>query len=109
VAQLTDPKDMRPMGQSGGVLRIGEVSRRTGVAVPTLRAWERRYQLLDPDRTEGGHRLYGERDIDRVRAMMRLLDEGWSAAAAARQVAREPASVTPLRSIDGIRRALRRG
>lgn len=89
------------MGQSSGVLRIGEVSRRTGVAVPTLRAWERRYQLLDPDRTEGGHRLYGERDIDRVRAMMRLLDDGWSAAAAARQVAREPANVTPLRPIDG--------
>lgn len=89
------------MGQLSGVLRIGEVSRRTGVAVPTLRAWERRYQLLDPDRTEGGHRLYGERDIDRVRAMMRLLDEGWSAAAAARQVARESATVTPLRPIDG--------
>lgn len=89
------------MGQSSGVLRIGEVSRRTGVAVPTLRAWERRYQLLDPDRTEGGHRLYGERDIDRVRAMVRLLDDGWSAAAAARQVARGPATVTPLRSIDG--------
>lgn len=89
------------MGQSTGVLRIGEVSRRTGVAVPTLRAWERRYQLLDPDRTEGGHRLYGERDVDRVRAMIRLLDDGWSAAAAARQVAREPTSVTPLRAVGG--------
>jgi MerR family transcriptional regulator, light-induced transcriptional regulator len=101
VAQATNPKDVRLMGHSSGVLRIGEVSRRTGVAVPTLRAWERRYQLLDPDRTEGGHRLYGERDIDRVRAMMRLLDEGWSAAAAARQVSREPATVTPLRTIEG--------
>ena len=89
------------MAQLAGVLRIGEVSRRTGVAVPTLRAWERRYQLLEPDRTEGGHRLYSERDIERVRAMMRLLDEGWSAAAAARQVAREPATVTSLHPIEG--------
>jgi MerR family transcriptional regulator, light-induced transcriptional regulator len=83
------------------VLRIGEVSRRTGVAVPTLRAWERRYGLMTPDRTEGGHRLYSERDIERVRAMLRLLDDGWSAAAAAREVLREPASVTHLRAIPG--------
>lgn len=81
------------------VLRIGEVARRTGVAVPTLRAWERRYGLLSPARTEGGHRLYSEADIGRVRGMQRLLDEGWSAAAAAREVLREPASVTPLRPV----------
>jgi MerR family transcriptional regulator, light-induced transcriptional regulator len=84
-----------------GVLRIGEVARRTGVAVPTLRAWERRYGLLSPDRTEGGHRLYSERDIERVRGMVRLLDDGWSAAAAAREVLREPAQVTPLRPVAG--------
>jgi MerR family transcriptional regulator, light-induced transcriptional regulator len=89
---VTDPR---------AVLRIGEVSRRTGVAVPTLRAWERRYGLLTPDRTEGGHRLYSERDIERVRAMLRLLDDGWSAAAAAREVLREPAPVTRLRPISG--------
>lgn len=83
------------------VLRIGEVSRRTGVAVPTLRAWERRYGLLTPARTDGGHRLYSEADIGRVRGMQRLLDDGWSAAAAAREVLREPASVTPLRPVAG--------
>lgn len=83
------------------VLRIGEVSRRTGVAVPTLRAWERRYGLLAPARTDGGHRLYSERDVERVRAMSRLLDDGWSAAAAAREVLREPAPVTQLRPVAG--------
>jgi MerR family transcriptional regulator, light-induced transcriptional regulator len=83
------------------VLRIGEVSRRTGVAVPTLRAWERRYGLLSPDRTEGGHRLYSSLDVHRVERMVRLLDEGWSAAAAAREVLREPATVTRLRPITG--------
>lgn len=82
-------------------LRIGELSRRTGVAVPTLRAWERRYGLLEPERTSGGHRLYRERDVDRVRSMQQLLGSGWSAAAAAREAIREPASVTQLRGIDG--------
>jgi MerR family transcriptional regulator, light-induced transcriptional regulator len=82
-------------------LRIGEVSRRTGVAVPTLRAWERRYDLLSPDRTDGGHRLYRDADVARVDAMQRLLEEGWSAAAAAREVLRDPAPVTHLRPLRG--------
>lgn len=89
------------MADDRAVLRIGEVSRRTGAAVPTLRAWERRYGLLSPARTEGGHRLYSEADVARVRAMHRLLDDGWSAAAAAREVLREPASVTTLHPVPG--------
>lgn len=83
------------------VLRIGEVSRRTGVTVETLRAWERRYGVLDPDRTEGGHRLYGDRDVGRVEAMQRLLDDGWSAAAAAREVLRHPAMPGAVRPLSG--------
>jgi MerR family transcriptional regulator, light-induced transcriptional regulator len=76
------------------VLRIGEVARRTGVSVSTLRAWERRYELLEPHRTEGGHRLYREDDVARVRAMQQLVDRGWSASAAAREV-RQGAAVAP--------------
>lgn len=87
------------MTDDRSVLRIGEVSRRTDVAVPTLRAWERRYGLLAPARTDGGHRLYSEADVARVRAMQRLLDEGWSAAAAAREVVREPAPVRHLSAV----------
>lgn len=87
------------MSDERSVLRIGEVSRRTGVSVPTLRAWERRYRLLVPARTDGGHRLYSEDDVARVRAMRRLLDDGWSASAAAREVLREPAPVTHLRPV----------
>ena len=89
------------MTDDPAVLRIGEVSRRTGVAVPTLRAWERRYELLEPHRTDGGHRLYRERDLQRVRDMQRLLNDGWSAAAAAREVIREPATITQLRPVVG--------
>jgi MerR family transcriptional regulator, light-induced transcriptional regulator len=87
--------------QERSVLRIGEVSRRTGVAVPTLRAWERRYGLLAPARTDGGHRLYSDTDVTRVRSMQQLLEEGWSAAAAAREVLREPRPVTRLTPVAG--------
>lgn len=89
------------MSDERAVLRIGEVSRRTGVAVETLRAWERRYGLLAPARTEGGHRLYREADVARVEAMQRLLVAGWTASAAAREVLRDPGAVLPLRPVDG--------
>jgi len=67
-----------------GLLRIGEVSRRVGVPVELLRAWERRYGLLDPARTRGGFRLYSADDVARVRTMRANLDRGLSAAEAAR-------------------------
>jgi DNA-binding transcriptional MerR regulator len=66
---------------------IGEVARRTGVTVPTLRAWERRYGLLVPVRTGGGHRRYSDEDVRRVLAVLELTGQGWAVAAAARQVA----------------------
>ncbi|MEX0868075.1 MAG: MerR family transcriptional regulator [Nitriliruptoraceae bacterium] len=68
------------------VLRIGEVALRTNVSVDTLRAWERRYGLLAPARTAGGHRLYSDRDVARVRTMAQLVGRGWSASVAARHV-----------------------
>lgn len=42
---------------------IGEFSKRCGINATTLRAWQRRYGLLAPQRTEGGHRLYSDEDI----------------------------------------------
>lgn len=66
------------------LVRIGELSRRTGVGVDSLRAWERRYGLLRPARSPGGFRLYGPGDEERVRAMKALIDSGVSAAEAAR-------------------------
>jgi MerR family transcriptional regulator, light-induced transcriptional regulator len=64
-------------------LRIGELSRRTGVSPELLRAWERRYALLRPQRTEGGFRLYAQDDLRRVEAMRAHLGRGVSAAQAA--------------------------
>jgi len=69
--------------------RIGEFSRRAGVSVELLRAWESRYGLVEPQRTAGGFRLYSDRDESRVRRMRALLRQGLSAAQAARNVLEE--------------------
>src|SRR5690348_8276242 len=65
------------------VLRIGELSRRSGVSPQLLRAWERRYGLLQPTRSAGGLRLYSVDDLTRVREMQRHLADGFAAAEAA--------------------------
>jgi DNA-binding transcriptional MerR regulator len=49
-----------------------------------LRTWERRYGVGPSFRTQGGHRRYTERDIDRVELMRRLVARGVSAQDAAR-------------------------
>ena len=65
------------------LLRIGELSRRAGVTPELLRAWERRYGLLQPTRSPGGLRLYSPDDVERVRRMQQHLAEGLAAAEAA--------------------------
>lgn len=57
---------------------IREVSRLTGVNPVTLRAWERRYGLIEPTRTESGHRLYSMTEIERVRSIVEWIDRGVS-------------------------------
>ena len=47
---------------------IGEVAERCGINPVTLRAWQRRYGLLKPQRSEGGHRQFDEADILRIEA-----------------------------------------
>jgi MerR family transcriptional regulator, light-induced transcriptional regulator len=65
------------------MLRIGELSRRVGVSEHVLRAWERRYGVLQPQRSAGGFRLYSTADEDRIRRMQAHLARGLSAAEAA--------------------------
>jgi DNA-binding transcriptional MerR regulator len=72
------------MAADPGSLRIGEFSRRVGVNPELLRAWESRYGLMRPLRSPGGFRLYTAADAARVERMRRGLDEGLSAAEAAR-------------------------
>jgi len=72
------------MNAARGPLRIGEFARRVGVSPELLRAWERRYGLLRPVRSSGGFRLYTDEDAERVAHMRGALNEGLSAAEAAR-------------------------
>ena len=69
---------------------IKEASHRTGVAIPLLRAWERRYGIVKPTRTDAGYRLYDEAAIGRLRAMRSLVLAGWSPRQAADHVLSEP-------------------
>lgn len=71
---------------TAGYIRIGELSRRTGVTPELLRAWERRYGLFEPDRSPGRFRLYSDADVLRVDAMRTQIADGLSAAEAARRV-----------------------
>jgi DNA-binding transcriptional MerR regulator len=58
----------------------------TGVPEATLRAWERRYAVVVPRRTESGYRIYAESDIETILEMQTLLRAGWAPREAARQV-----------------------
>ncbi len=57
---------------------IKVVLNKTGIAADTLRAWERRYGLPIPQRTQGGHRLYSEYDIETIKWLMDRQNEGLS-------------------------------
>ena len=70
---------------------IKQAAARTGVAIPTIRAWERRYGVVDPARTAAGYRLYDEAAIERLAAMRFLVEtEGWRPSQAAEHV-KDPA------------------
>ncbi len=52
------------------------VVQRTGVPAPTLRAWERRYALISPERMHNTYRLYSERDVALIRWLKERTDSG---------------------------------
>ncbi|WP_085715959.1 MerR family transcriptional regulator [Pseudomonas sp. B28(2017)] len=59
-----------------GWLPIREVARQTGVNAVTLRAWERRYGLIVPQRTPKGHRLFSADHVQRIQAILTWLNRG---------------------------------
>ena len=61
-----------------GLVPIRTVSSLTGVNSVTLRAWERRYELVKPIRTPKGHRLYTMAHVDLINQVVALLDNGMS-------------------------------
>ena len=65
-------KNVHPQSQ----FPIRELSARTKINTVTLRAWERRYGLLKPQRTPKGHRLYSEKDVDTIERILTLVARG---------------------------------
>jgi DNA-binding transcriptional MerR regulator/methylmalonyl-CoA mutase cobalamin-binding subunit len=65
---------------------IRQAAARSGVGESLLRAWERRYGVVKPDRTASGYRLYDDVAIGRLRAMRALVESGWAASQAAEAV-----------------------
>lgn len=63
---------------AGSFLPIRTVAELTGINPVTLRAWERRYNLVTPRRTPKGHRLYTKDDVDLIKQVLDLLDQGIS-------------------------------
>ena len=56
--------------------RIQAVSKATGVPAATLRAWERRYGFPSPARTESSYRLYSEENIELIKKLKALCNQG---------------------------------
>ena len=66
---------------------IKQAAERTGIAIPTIRMWERRYGVVSPTRTPGGYRLYDEDSIARLAAMQYLVErDGWRPSQAADRI-----------------------
>ena len=63
---------------------IRAVIRRTGLSADVLRAWERRYGAIQPDRSPGGQRLYSEDDVGRLVLLQRATAAGHSISEIAR-------------------------
>lgn len=65
---------------------VQHAARLTGIAPDTLRMWERRYQVVTPERSEAGYRLYDDDALRRLSAMRSLVAAGWSPRLAAERV-----------------------
>jgi methanogenic corrinoid protein MtbC1 len=69
------------------VYTIKQAAARTGLTIPTIRAWERRYAVVSPARTDAGYRLYDDAAIERLAAMRSLVErEGWRPSQAADRI-----------------------
>ncbi|MPS31122.1 MULTISPECIES: MerR family transcriptional regulator [unclassified Salinivibrio] len=73
-------------------LTISQVADQTGVNPVTLRAWQRRYGLLAPERTAKGHRLYRQEDVETIAHILQWLDKGVPISKVKPLLAHSPAS-----------------
>jgi len=77
------------------IYTIKTVVQQTGITSATLRAWERRYGVLSPGRSDGGYRLYSERDIATLRWLKGQVDAGVSISSAVTLLELQQADESP--------------
>ena len=89
-------------GESGGrpIYSIGAVARMLGVETSTLRAWEERYGVVIPTRSQGSQRVYSRDELERLRFVVDLVDAGTSPADAHRLLAEQLEGTLDLRHPD---------
>ena len=76
---------------------IKQAAARSGLSVSTVRAWERRYGVVQPKRTASGYRLYDDEAMDRLMAMRHLVEiEGIRPSQAAEQLRAGASDLTDL-------------
>jgi hypothetical protein len=96
-----------------GRYKMGTIAELTGFSPAVLRAWERRFGLLDPERVPSGHRLYTDEDLAVLRRVRAYLDAGRSIGevavlgrpallGAARVLAPEPPERGPARAVPAV-------
>jgi DNA-binding transcriptional MerR regulator len=88
---IAAPREITPgiHADSEVLFPIREVARLTGVNPVTLRAWERRYGLIQPVRTESGHRLYSSTDIDTIHRILDWIERGVAVSKVGKILARD--------------------
>ncbi|MBD3225050.1 MAG: MerR family transcriptional regulator [Caldithrix sp.] len=57
---------------------IKVVSRKTGLSLHVIRAWEKRYQVVHPQRTDSNRRLYSDGDVHKLHLLKQATDSGYS-------------------------------
>lgn len=72
------------MSSNRPLYSIGAVAEMLGSLPATLRSWEERYGVVEPERTEGGRRLYSRDDVELLRFVRDKITQGFSAADAHR-------------------------
>ncbi|MCM3093064.1 MULTISPECIES: MerR family transcriptional regulator [unclassified Cytobacillus] len=84
------------MANGEGKYNIKAVSKMLGIQAGTLRAWERRYQIIAPKRNESGHRLYTEEHIKILKWLIRKVDQGFSISQAVALLENKELNAEPL-------------
>jgi len=82
------------------IYSIGAIARMLGVETSTLRAWEERYGVVIPTRSQGAQRVYSRDELERLRFVVDLVDAGTSPADAHRLLADQLEGTPDLRRRD---------